>query len=267
MKKIYVVSDLHLGDRSGADNFAPFEDRFLSFYRTLIAGDNDAKLILAGDIFDFWQAEHGQIIKEYYDLLVEIFDKSTFVVGNHDIDLRGFIGLSVLQSVKEKLSIEENIGNIRIIHGNEFDNFNDVSSSTFTGRLMALIMGNLEKDGAKINSMNIEYFSQLFIEPILRKAIIFFSKLHLGLYKTASNKNKLTTIQRVLENYHENNPGQIIVAGHTHRAGWFNDYYVNCGAWCVPVAHYVKIENGIVKLFEWPSQQEVNTQVDFTRYN
>lgn len=59
--KRYVVSDLHLLDRSKADDFQENEAPL----RRFLQGIPDKSLILCGDIFDLLQADLKEIEKSY----------------------------------------------------------------------------------------------------------------------------------------------------------------------------------------------------------
>ena len=56
----YIVSDLHMGDGSASDNFAPIKSRFEEFL-DMVEKDEGYKLVLAGDIFEIWQSRMGEI--------------------------------------------------------------------------------------------------------------------------------------------------------------------------------------------------------------
>ncbi len=84
--KYVVLSDFHLGDGSGADNFVQNENvtgKALDFYR-----DNNYALILLGDIEEFHQFEMGAILGKYrsvYDRFRQFRDLHR-IFGNHDVE-------------------------------------------------------------------------------------------------------------------------------------------------------------------------------------
>lgn len=87
--KYAIFSDLHLGDKSNADNFKKNEQAFLralDFYK-----NESFKLILLGDVEELWQFDLSDIVDSYertvYKKIREFGEGSVFrVFGNHDID-------------------------------------------------------------------------------------------------------------------------------------------------------------------------------------
>lgn len=88
MKKIYFLSDAHLGSRASADN----REREKRLCRFLDSIRQDASaLYLLGDIFDFWFEYHNLVPKGYTRFLgklSELVDEGIevhFFTGNHDM--------------------------------------------------------------------------------------------------------------------------------------------------------------------------------------
>ncbi|MCW8822686.1 MAG: hypothetical protein OQK63_01285, partial [Ignavibacteriaceae bacterium] len=85
--KYVIFSDLHLGDGKGADNFVHNEKVMidsLEHYRK-----NNYKLILLGDVEDFWQVKLDDTRIRYnnsiYKKIREFGDENVFrIYGNHD---------------------------------------------------------------------------------------------------------------------------------------------------------------------------------------
>jgi UDP-2,3-diacylglucosamine pyrophosphatase LpxH len=271
-RRIYVVSDLHMGDGSGSDNFFPHRQRFLDFL-SMVEKDTNASFIMAGDTFDFWEASHGDIARVYFDLIKKLIAmKTLFLVGNHDIDLLGFIGLPINIPIISMLSVDIQFNrsgrHFRICHGQEFDSFNDPSKSIFVGRMVAMLMGEYEKKyGQDVGQTNVQAFLEQFIEPVTRKIILLFSKMYVFLFgRTSSKKGDKVSrgIKESLDEYRSNHLGEMLVMGHTHRYGWYGDWCVNTGMWWDSPATYVKIEpNGETTLHEWPSQKVLTNQCVF----
>ena len=90
--KYIIFSDLHFGDGEGADNFARNEETFmtaLTYYR-----HHDFKVILLGDIEEFWQFDLNDIVDRYHDTTYSLLsnygkDKVYRIFGNHDSEWRG----------------------------------------------------------------------------------------------------------------------------------------------------------------------------------
>lgn len=84
---ILIVSDLHLGDRSSADDFRANESLFRSFLSEV--APSAAGLVLAGDILELWQMQLERVLMAYTRLIRDLLALAhqipvTYVVGNHD---------------------------------------------------------------------------------------------------------------------------------------------------------------------------------------
>lgn len=88
MKKIYFLSDIHLGSRASNDT----HERERKLCRFLDSIRHDAKAIyFLGDVFDFWFEYHNVVPKGYTRFLGKLSELSDqgidlhFYVGNHDM--------------------------------------------------------------------------------------------------------------------------------------------------------------------------------------
>lgn len=261
-KTLYIVSDLHMGDRSPKDNFREYIGRFESFLDDVVDADHNGQLILAGDTFEFWQCQHGTITRAYLVLLKRLVAmKSIFIVGNHDIDLLGFVGLDInspfIDLLTDQFHLARNGKNILICHGHEFDKFNDPARWLFIGRIAAIAAGRAEMAvGTKVG--------QEATEGMLLRGLLWL--INLCRPKTAGEKlekgKTIDDVQAKLEKHHTEHPNETVVAGHTHKAGWYGDWYVNAGSWQTDQAHYVKIDtDGTMTLRKWPGNELDETQI------
>lgn len=88
MKKIYFLSDAHLGSRASADNRGR-EQRLCRFLDSI--RHEASAIYLLGDIFDFWFEYHNVIPKGYTRFLGKLSELSDagieihFFTGNHDM--------------------------------------------------------------------------------------------------------------------------------------------------------------------------------------
>ena len=91
MASAYFVSDIHI--------MSPSCDRaqtFLSFLRSLSRESGTTDLVLLGDIFDLWVADHAYFVDKYRDIIAEIRrlkDEGVeirYFEGNHDLHLKFF---------------------------------------------------------------------------------------------------------------------------------------------------------------------------------
>ena len=86
-----LLSDLHLGDGSPADDFCPPGGQAEHDLRQALCAWRDAGLciVLVGDVLDLWQASFGDVMRAHGEIIEELFScASAYVVGNHDADMR-----------------------------------------------------------------------------------------------------------------------------------------------------------------------------------
>ncbi len=268
-KTLYVVSDLHMGDGTAKDNFTEYSSRFEDFLSAVVEQDSDGCLVLAGDVFEFWQSAHGSIAKTYFELLKRLVERrSVFLVGNHDIDLSGFIGLPLDSPLIGCLAMEVFVerGNrlIRICHGHEFDKFNDPRKAMLVGKIATMLAGEAEmRVGTKVRGLSTEALLERIVRWLMGRLASLYRKVF---NKTPGEKTKkdkkIDETKVALDNYHPQHPDQTLVAGHTHQAGWYGDWYVNAGCWQTEQAHYVKITpDGEVTLHRWPGNEIEKTKL------
>ena len=256
-RTLYVVSDLHMGDGTEEDNFALYRGRFSDFVKQIVEPDTNGCLVMAGDVFEFWQSKLGDVIRANFDLVKQIVGlKPIYIVGNHDVDLQGLIGLQIDSPLVSCLTSEvvTNRGGkeIRICHGHEFDKFNN-EAHMILGRIAAQVAGQVEMEvGPKIGSESTEAVLNQSVTGFLDFAKDLWSR-----HKTPAERKKdaepIDDVREKLDEYHKLHPAQILVAGHTHEAGLYGGWYTNSGSWQDDKANYVCISpEGELTLRKWP---------------
>ena len=120
-RRIYIISDLHLGDGTRSDAFLG-KDRDLIRFLDRVR-DEGAHLVIAGDAIDFQQAwTLNRVLKAHPRLIGELSrlaDKNgvTYIWGNHDSDIASF--RDVLRfDVCSRLEIGDQV---LVQHGYEYD--------------------------------------------------------------------------------------------------------------------------------------------------
>ena len=128
-KKYAIFSDLHLGDRSGADDFKRNEKAFLKaldFYF-----ENGFSLIFLGDTEELWQFDLETVKKAYENTVykkIRSFGKDRVfrVYGNHDLDFSSSNDTMVnapglRNGVPEFLKMKAKDGSVKILlfHGHQ----------------------------------------------------------------------------------------------------------------------------------------------------
>ena len=139
-RRIYFVSDIHLGDGSHADIFQKKDEAFLAFLDH-VEQQADA-LVIVGDALDFDQAWYFErILRAHRDVLTRLTNladsmRVVYVYGNHDPDIvlfRDFLHFELC----DKVVVD---GHLLAVHGYEYDTYvgENFESSTFWARIWML---------------------------------------------------------------------------------------------------------------------------------
>ena len=119
--KCIAVSDVHLGiEYSNRNKFIDFIDNL---------GNDVDRLVLLGDIFEFWRRDPVGVMLENIDIIQKLMNlepgiKVSYVVGNHDFHLIRFSQsyFGVKFDLKRDLSLEYGGTKYRFIHGYQLEN-------------------------------------------------------------------------------------------------------------------------------------------------
>jgi UDP-2,3-diacylglucosamine pyrophosphatase LpxH len=270
-RRIFVVSDLHMGDGGPRDNFA-VDHKAEQFSQFLdYVEKEEGELFILGDLFDFWQANVGRVIvrrKDFLDRFARM--GAVFVVGNHDSDLEDLIGTGLLaHPFFERMSrpFERTIGSRRFkfLHGHELEPFHGDGRPRW-GRVLAILCGMIEDcKGSPLLSAG-----GLSEKTLLGMGRSFMWMWNNSVHWLAKNQKQplqqrmtdsLTPAQDpsretgILALYQRDrlkNGYDVLVAGHTHQAGVFNGWYYNSGCWVGLRNNFLRIEpDGTIQLGAW----------------
>jgi len=136
-----VFSDIHLGDKSAADDFAKSEnaEMFLKTITNLLDTPNHT-VVIAGDLLDLWQFKLGRIIREYDKILGKLLTSNRVIIliGNHDLG-KGELESVILRCAGKKYFVA---------HGHQGDLMSDTLNKLSIW-LVRYIWTPLEKLGIK----------------------------------------------------------------------------------------------------------------------
>jgi UDP-2,3-diacylglucosamine pyrophosphatase LpxH len=277
-KTIYVISDLHIGDGGPRDNFAVGNRRsefiqFLDYVK-----QNGGDLFILGDLFEFWQLPLGRVIMSNIELLDKMAGlKVTYIIGNHDADLKAFIGRDMLRHpFFKRMSgpVARTIDGkkFKFQHGHEVDPFNAPEEPSW-GTMLAIFAGIFEEqNGSPMlpSGETVEDTLETFGEALLRFwnwAVSRFARSVRGKTRAPRPKDELTPAQNpgrirgLLEEYRKNRESEgydIAVAGHTHQAGRLEDWYFNSGDWAGVNNEFLTISpEGEIKFHQWRNNTDV----------
>ena len=204
--KYAIISDIHLGDGKDADDFRKNEDalkRALDHYKK-----DGYKLILLGDIEEFWQFDLHSIRGRYdntiYKKIRALGDDNVFRVwGNHDSEWRAFDDPATTKQERiagaaEALKMKDKDGKecVLLLHGHQGSTESDKTSwfSRFWVRLFKSV-----EAAAK--------WLKLYGHPAAAKSQI--AKDYEQIFYSWAKKNKV-----------------IVICGHSHRAIFASRSYI-----------------------------------------
>jgi UDP-2,3-diacylglucosamine pyrophosphatase LpxH len=242
---IYCISDTHFGDKGPRDNFAARgSDRLLRFND--FVSQNKGRILILGDMFDWWQCNLGESLLQYKDELDALYPRSVWIPGNHDSDFTPLLAHPFLTCPHPLIQygtrpFTETINGkaFAFLHGHEADPYCS-SSNPGTGELTAIISGMLEdKHGQDTGQVE-----EGFVGGLERL---------LTLYRRLSGQHG--RLDEMIDNvllYREQKKADVIVSGHTHVPGRIGNHYYNTGCWCRDMDTFVQIEeDGSVQMFVW----------------
>lgn len=218
MKRI-IISDTHIGSKF-------FKGKELLNF---LKNEYYDQLILAGDIIDFIKVPEFDKISLELMSAIDFSKEIIYIVGNHDVPLKGFVGQKAFGlTFVDKYEFEENNVKFRIEHGDKYDESMLVHHNLFMNFL-----------------------------SVFQKCIEHFFDINLS--KAYTNyKFRNRNIKRILEVLQTNEDINVFIMGHFHipEVITWNDHieqnktYINSGDW---VSHttYVEIINGDAKLKEY----------------
>ena len=279
-RTIFIVSDLHMGDGGPRDNFAVDNKAaefscFLDFVEA-----EQGELFILGDLFDFWQANIGKVLTKRLDFLDRFARmRVTYMVGDHDADFEDLIGTGLLaHPFFEKMTgpFERVIGpkRFKFMHGHEVDPFNRDGTPRW-GRILA-ILGGLIEDRKGSPLLSAGGFTEKTLLRMGRSFMWLWNDSVNWLEKSNRKEKRHSVMESltpaqdptrekgILALYQQDrkrNGYDVLVAGHTHHAGVFKDWYYNSGCWIGLRNNFLRIEtNGRTELWEWKRDQPMPFQ-------
>ena len=282
---IFVISDLHIGDGGPRDNFGcPGSDRpqqlelFLDY-----VSKSSGELVILGDLFEFWQANFSLVLTKNMSLIERLGQlKPRYVIGNHDIDLVGFIEQKLLQpNLFQNLSgpFDRKIGDkiFYFMHGHEVDPYNK-GEIPGEGRLLAIVAGRAEdivgsprlSDGRSVESLLVQT-GEGTRNVLKRYARKFFNwvLLRMGVQtdelSPAQNPDRASEMLLHYKDHREKEKYDMAIVGHTHKPGQMDNWYFNTGSWATSDNNFVRITpDGKVQIFDWKNGKPIANETVLT---
>jgi UDP-2,3-diacylglucosamine pyrophosphatase LpxH len=247
---IFCVSDLHAADRGPRDNFA-FNGREERFGKFLDMVEREqGRLLILGDLLDFWQVNLGAAVTAYLPLLDRLAALgATWIVGNHDNALAPLIGTPLMIDhplfKRSCHPFEEEIGGRKFafLHGHEADPY-CCDLNPGAGEITAIISGVLEDRNKGPVTHRGHAVEDEFVGT-LESALMLWRTLT---FQHGRQAEMVTGVEK----YRREKNCDVVVYGHTHEPGSIDDYHFNSGSWARQHDTYVVIsDNGQASVWEW----------------
>ena len=253
----FCISDTHLADRGPRDNFM-VGDRLESLYRFLgYVKRQDGRLLILGDLFEWWQVSIGTSVKAYLPLLDRLAAmEARWVFGNHDSALSRLEGYSDLMPQHFLFRNAtgpfcESIGGRKFLfmHGHEADPYCR-DENPGIGHLTAILSGRHEDRNRSPIDRNGRIIEDSLV-GFLEGAVTVWRKL-------TFRPSRLAELIDGVEEYRRKRLADVVVYGHTHMPGRIGNYHYNCGTWASWENTFVRIaDNGAVRVRLWNGDMSV----------
>ena len=262
-KPTFVISDLHIGDRSPKDSLCRAgRERLLNTFLDHVE-DQNGQLVIIGDLFELLRYPLESIIARRRDLLDRFAAMRTvYIPGNHDeevvslIDPRNpphpfFAGMSddFIRCIGGR--------RFKFTHGHEVDPFIKASIQNLSRVVGTLAYQFESRKGTCRLPRNVEADGRMMpVRDRLRRSM---SKAIDAYCRTPAQKVRLMTRQlrtdRMLMSYHGDRLEglyDVAIVGHTHTAAALGDWYFNSGSWTEQTNDFLKISpDGRVDVLHW----------------
>jgi len=250
----YIISDTHLADGGRRDDFKKNRTRFKSFLR--FVRKQKARLVIAGDFLELWQASPVAIARAYSDILNELIAmQAIIIIGNHDYYLTHFRELNFIHDSYLIPGTE-----IFIQHGHQFDRFNDPKRLMRIGHLAALSAGTIEEIYPDSDDKAMSFLKKLKADLAAALSPLWNpgTQRHRYLARGGDFSEYLRGAQELLKKY------RCVILGHTHQPlVALHGRYLNSGCWTSTKPTYVEVSTpGQCTLKYWPSKHPVKTLLD-----
>ncbi|PXF61703.1 MAG: hypothetical protein C4B59_02270 [Candidatus Methanogaster sp.] len=261
-RKCIAVSDVHLGiECSNRSKFIDFIDNL---------GDDVDRLVLLGDIFEFWKRDPVGVLLENTDIIQKLMSMEpeiniSYVVGNHDFHLirfpQSYFGVKF--DLKHDLGLEYGGTKYRFIHGYQLENMQFGTLATYETFADALCMAGDDVGKA----------AEIIWEKIGEgRGILDMIRNFLGISRYSSDPHPGATLpwikerideimlepeERSMEKYekyavelvNEKYKGEFLIYGHSHEPYVKMDKNLaNTGSWVWGSSDYLEIDKHGVAL-------------------
>lgn len=262
--KRYIISDLHIGGGGPSDDFSRNRETLEAFLEYV--EKEGSRLIVAGDLIELWQFSVWHILERYGGLLQRLLGLADiFTIGNHDIELQLLLGLGepFVSRIVERYHVPDT--DVLVLHGHQFDTYNDPARNLSIGRLVTAVVGKMERVYADAD----EFLSALQGDAAARARVSAAIGGELGGDLGGEPVDAVEILTAHLKDTYLGKAIQLVddapsvvrlICGHTHKPGRTRDgRIINAGHWTGSEPTYVEVDTANpyeeqVVLRRWPSR-------------
>ena len=251
----FCISDLHYATAAPATTSPTTAAKSGSASSSSSWSEAQGRLLILGDLLDWWQVPVGAAISAYLPLLNRLDELGAeWIVGNHDNALAPLIGTPLMIDhplfQRSRHPFEEEIGGRRFafLHGHEADPY-CCDLNPGVGEITAIISGMLEdRNKGPVHhghAVDDEFVGTLESALTLWRTLTF-------------QHGRQTEMVAGVEKYRREKKCDVVVYGHTHEPGSIGDYHFNSGCWARQHDTYVAItDNGQASVWEWLGEKAI----------
>ncbi|KAF5425800.1 MAG: UDP-2,3-diacylglucosamine pyrophosphatase LpxH [Candidatus Methanomarinus sp.] len=260
--KCIAVSDVHLGiDYSNRDRFVDFIDNL---------GDDVDRLVLIGDILEFWRRDPVGVLLENTDIIQKLISLEpeinvSYVVGNHDYHLirfpQSYFGAKF--DLKRDLSLGYGGIKYRFIHGYQLENKQFGTLETYetfadalcmsgddVGKAADMIWKKIGKGGGILDMIRNFLGISIYSSNTRPKATLPWIKEKIGeILLEPEERNMEKYEEYAIELVNEKYKGEFLIYGHSHEPYVKTEKNLaNTGSWVRGSSDYLEIDKHGVAL-------------------
>jgi|JI7StandDraft_1071085.scaffolds.fasta_scaffold91387_2 UDP-2,3-diacylglucosamine pyrophosphatase LpxH len=282
-RKIWFVSDLHLGDGTPSDCFFGKDRHLIALIERVEA--EGATLVVNGDAIDFHQAwSFERVLRAHKALLGALSrlgreGRLLYIIGNHDYDITLFSDV-----MSFRVCDELHVGTeILVRHGYEYDPF--ISELLESGQWETKIHHAIERylnTWIRIplaefytvpNRLLVWLLHKLALGALLVKRtggrLVGFEDLadeilaHLD-FAAWSNQGDAMGIFRPAFTEARTGPWRFVLCGHSHLPGIVRDGergYANTGSWTFASSQYIVWDGHDLRCYDWLTGREYGDEL------
>jgi predicted phosphodiesterase len=233
----------------------------------------NGQLIILGDFLELLRYPLDNIIVRRRDLLDRLAAmKALYVAGNHDGDISSLIDKArpphpFFAGLRDPFTQRIGTRRFRFMHGHEIDPLMNAGWKN-VGRMIGAMTYHFElRHDGRLLQYEWPLDSPLVAcDPVVRlrrRLRRSMSKaLHEGRVRTSAERFRLLTrqirTQRMITHYYDDRADDlydVAVAGHTHYAASFGDWFFNSGSWTGRTNNFLVISPaGQVNVLDWTHQ-------------